>query len=1108
MEKKQAELVILFKKDAEISVDEKSEIRSGKIKAGKIAKLQDLLKKDQSKLHRVFGHRFKQIKIPEKAKRIYDELNIDPASFFTVTSKLADLESTRLKFLENDFVEAAYIKPAAEDPAPEDWETPDFTGSQGYLESAPNGIDAKFAWTMSGGRGEGVEIIDVEAGFNLDHRDLPANFGGLIQGNIRASSIDHGTAVLGVLSADDNGRGVTGISHNAQVRAISHSGIGTSQSIIDAADELNSGDVMLLEVHRSGPAANGDGQDGYIAIEWWPDDFAAVVYATSKGIIVVEAAGNGTEDFDAEIYNTPESGFPASWTNPFNLSNPQSGAVIVGAGSPWSSTDLTILSFSNWGSRVDVQGWGTGVATTAYGGLQSDQILKIDPYDGWSADANSPQTGGNFFTDLNLTNVNAALWSDTNQKIYLFKGPVSTSPAKYTRIDVATMTVDPDYPKEIEGNWPGFPASFASGVDAALWNEKSDKIYFFKDDEYIRVDPNDNWNVEAGYPKPIAGNWPGLPASFTNQVDAAVWNDKNNKVYMFKDSQYVRIDPDNAWNVDPGYPKSIKGNWPDFPKAFEESIDAAVYNKQDQKMYIFKGADILYTSSFGGTSSATPVVAGALACIQSRLKTRGKNLLTPATAQNIMKTTGTPQLRFSGDPETDEKSNWRGVDASFGRGIDAALWNGKSDRVYFFKGSEYVRIDPAQDWNVEAGYPLPIEDNWPGFPEDFVSGVDAAIWSEPNQKVYFFKDAEYIRVDPFNDWNVDPGYPKPIQDNWPGFPAHFASGVDAAIWNGKNQKIYFFKDDEYIRVDPANEWNVDAGYPKPIDGNWPALDSDFETNLDAALWSGTNNKIYFFKGENYVRIDPYNDWFMDVGYPKVIARQRIGKRPDLKMAFEALGIDSNWPGFPDHFGEDLDAGVWSKKNDKIYFFKGSEYLRVDPNNNWEMDSGYPKPISGNWPGFPAHFASGVDAAVWNDKSDKIYFFKNSEYIRVDPNDSWQVEAGYPKPIAGNWPGFPDHFATGVDAGVWAEKNSKVYFFKDSEYIRVDPFNGWQVDPGYPKPILDNWPGLEAPFIDGLDLALWNNNSDKIYFFKNDEYVRIDPNSGWQVESGYPKPIIS
>ena len=1105
-----SELVVMLKSGQDISVDKSSIIKSKKVKPTDLKKFQTVLAKNRANLSGIFTHRKTKLDISDRAKAIFDDLKISPELMFFVKSDGQKLEDLQQELLSSDLVEAAYIKPAAENPDTADWITPDFTSNQGYLELSPNGIDAKFAWSMSGGRGDSVEIIDMEQGFNLEHRDLPKNFGGLIQGNNRETSKNHGTAVIGVLGADDNGFGVTGISHNSKIRAISYSGSSTSQTIIDAADELDAGDILLLEIHRKGPAANpdDDGQDGYIAIEWWPDDFAAITYATDKGIIVVEAAGNGAEDLDAEIYDRPQSGFPASWKNPFRSGNHQSGAVVVGAGSPWSSSDRTILSFSNWGSRVDAQGWGQGVATTGYGNLQSDKVIELDPFNGWQPDTDAPKNGASYFSGYNLTNVTAALWSGTNNKIYLFKNPAGNEEAKYTRIDAATMTVDPGYPKPIEDNWPSLPNAFNNGIDAAVWNNNSNKIYFFADDEYIRIDPNNDWQPDPGYPKPIAGNWPGLPANFTSNLDAAVWNDKNDKIYMFKGSQYVRIDPNNDWQMDGGYPKSITGNWPDFPVAFNEGVDAAVYNVLNQKMYIFKAEDLLFTSSFSGTSSASPIVTGALACIQSRLKNRGKNLLTPATAQTILRTTGTSQLRFSGEEETDEKSNWRGVNASFGRGIDTALWNEKSDRIYFFRGSQYIRIDPADDWNVEAEYPKLIEGNWPGFPEEFQSNLDAAFWSEPNQKVYFFKDDQYLRVDPFNDWNVDPDYPKPIAGNWPGFPAHFAAGIDAAIWSGKNNRIYFFKDTEYIRVNPENDWDVDANYPKPIDGNWPGLNSNFENNLDAALWSGTNNKIYFFKGEDYVRIDPYNNWYMDYDYPKVIARQRIGKRPDLRQAYEALGIDSNWPGFPQHFGYDLDASVYSKINEKVYFFKGSEYIRVDPNNNWEMDSAYPKPILGNWPGFPAQFATGVDAAVWNDNSTKIYFFKGNEYIRVDPNQNWQVEAGYPKTIAGNWPGFPAHFATGVDAGIWTDANAKIYFFKGDEYIRVDPSNEWQVDEGYPKPILENWPGLSAPFTQSVQAAAWNDKSDKLYLFSGDQYVRTDPDNDWLPDDYYPRPIIS
>jgi hypothetical protein len=143
------------------------------------------------------------------------------------------------------------------------------------------------------------------------------------------------------------------------------------------------------------------------------------------------------------------------------------------------------------------------------------------------------------------------------------------------------------------------------------------------------------------------------------------------------------------------------------------------------------------------------------------------------------------------------------------------------------------------------------------------------------------------------------------------------------------------------------------------------------------------------------------------------------------------------------------AVVWN--NGKVYFFKGNQYMRYDIAAD-QVDPGYPKPIAGNWPGL---WKSNIGAAVvW--PNGKAYFFKGSQYMRYDIATD-KVDVGYPKPIAGNWPGFPATFTSGVSAAVvW--NNGKAYFFKGSQYIRYD-IAADQVDPGYPKPISGNWPGL-------------------------------------------------
>ena len=326
--------------------------------------------------------------------------------FYRVDAPHEQLSDIAERVRQNEAFEAAYIKPFTELPtfneqAPTMEElpsvTPDFLARQGYLDPAPGGIDARYAWTMQGGDGAGVGIIDIEGAWRFSHEVL-RQLGGVVGGGAQKTGIDwqnHGTAVLGIMGGAGNGFGVKGICPGARIRAISHSGTGqtTATAIRQAADLLSRGDIILLEAHRPGPQSPvpfvaNDRQNGYIAIEWWPDDYAAIVYAVRKGIIVVGAAGNGAVSLDNPIYdqNPVAYGsfgpFPAWWRNPFRRTELDSGAILVGAGSPPSSgtfgPDRSRLTFSNFGLAVDAQGWGRGVVSAGYGDLQGPKFFN-DP---------------------------------------------------------------------------------------------------------------------------------------------------------------------------------------------------------------------------------------------------------------------------------------------------------------------------------------------------------------------------------------------------------------------------------------------------------------------------------------------------------------------------------------------------------------------------------------------------------------------------------------------------------------------------------------------------------------------------------------------------------
>jgi hypothetical protein len=59
-----------------------------------------------------------------------------------------------------------------------------------------------------------------------------------------------------------------------------------------------------------------------------------------------------------------------------------------------------------------------------------------------------------------------------------------------------------------------------------------------------------------------------------------------------------------------------------------------------------------YTLRFSGTSSASPIVTGAVACLQGRAKAKNGAPLTPAKVRQILMDTGTPQQQGPGVPLT------------------------------------------------------------------------------------------------------------------------------------------------------------------------------------------------------------------------------------------------------------------------------------------------------------------------------------------------------------------------------------------------------------------------------------------------------------------------
>lgn len=250
-----------------------------------------------------------------------------------------------------DIIEIAYFPAIPELPrAP----TPNWEALQNYLQPAPSGIDAYYAWGASGGKGDGVKVIDIEGNWVESHEDL---HGGTDHFHIAGAKIadptwwNHGTAVLGEIAADSNSFGMTGIAFNVDLGTVSIGSMSTANAITTAVSYSDTGDVILIELQTGGP--NGG---AWVPVEYYQASFDAILQASALGRIVVEAGANGSENLDDTYW----------YGQLFDPDYRFSGAIMVAA----SDANHYPASFTNYGQRMDAHAYGTwNVYTLGYGDL-------------------------------------------------------------------------------------------------------------------------------------------------------------------------------------------------------------------------------------------------------------------------------------------------------------------------------------------------------------------------------------------------------------------------------------------------------------------------------------------------------------------------------------------------------------------------------------------------------------------------------------------------------------------------------------------------------------------------------------------------------------------
>ncbi len=239
--------------------------------------------------------------------------------------------------------------------------TPDFSSQQGYLYDTPVGLDAPSVWTIPGGLGQDISFIDVELCWTEDHEDFAYENCFYIGGSPQNPNYEtHGTAVLGEVIGQHNGLGVKGFAPAVDYGVVAidiNLYPDVAQYFLEAVNHLEAGDVWLIELQMY------PGELAATPMEWLQVNYDVIWTSVwARNIVCVEAGANGSQDLDDPI-----------WGGIFDRDQRDSGAIMVGAGTP---TGRVAEYFTNYGSRMDVNAWGSQIVTTAYGDLYDGGTLQ------------------------------------------------------------------------------------------------------------------------------------------------------------------------------------------------------------------------------------------------------------------------------------------------------------------------------------------------------------------------------------------------------------------------------------------------------------------------------------------------------------------------------------------------------------------------------------------------------------------------------------------------------------------------------------------------------------------------------------------------------------
>ena len=526
-------------------------------------------------------------------------------------------------------------------------------------------------------------------------------------------------------------------------------------------------------------------------------------------------------------------------------------------------------------------------------------------------------------------------------------------------------------------------------IDAALQDDRG-RVFLFRGDQYLRYsDPQRVGSAGAfadeGYPKTIAGSFEAeqvapLPGVMSKQLDAA-FLDHDGTYTFFSGNRF-------AHSASPFELRDIRGRWGVVVNHLfdDDRVDAAFVHG-DHTYLLRRDQLVRYTgAAYGFSDEGWPVSFGnvaetdALLRVLRRFPQGIEAAMTGRDSALYVFKSGVYASSAAPDVQSPIRERWGRVRNHFVEAarVDAALFHG--GKTFLFSGDQYVRYSSpggATGYQyVDEGYPKRVRANWNTvegigrIPDQLAEPITASA-TGTSDEVYFFAGTQVAAPE---------GTLTTIRDQWGKVRNNLErlGRVDAALADAAG-KLYLFTGDQLHRYTSPTQEFADEGFPRRLTTGWPqegagwALPPAFASGVSAAL-RGADGRIFFFSGQQYARVD---------------------------AAASPSAISPHWGAVRNNVVTDsrVDAAFRDPQG-KTYVFRGDQFTRYSTAALDFADEGYPLTIGARWGNLPAAFRSGIDEALYwlVDGVQRLYLFKGPDYVRYSTSDLTQIDAGYPKRI--------------------------------------------------------------------------------------------------------------